>query len=118
LRLDPDPPTQTLNNLLAHGQSDSGAGELVLSVQALEKDEDLFKVSRVDPESIVSYGKNPVIATGLRGGEVHVGDFGTSVLDCVPDEILKYLGQLRVVRPDGWQRIVSHHRTTFLNRCS
>src|ERR1700724_4707847 len=75
LRLDPDPPAQPLQNLLANGQSDSGTLELFLPVQPLEKDEDLFKVLRVNSHPIVSHGKDPFLATVFRGRDVYLRDF-------------------------------------------
>src|ERR1700724_871914 len=118
LRLDPDPSAQPLQNLLANGQSDSSALELVSPVQPLEKDEDPLKVLRINPQAIVAHGKEPFMATVFPGRNVYVRDFGTAVLNCVPHEVLKYLGQLRIIRRDDWQRIVSHYRSAHLNRCS
>jgi hypothetical protein len=77
-----------------------GALELVSPVQALEKDEDPFKVLRVNSQAIVAHGKNPFVATVFRSGDVYARDFGAAVLDCVPHEVLKYLSQLRFVRRD------------------
>src|SRR5438445_1554668 len=114
----PDPSPQPLQNLLANGQSDSRALELRSPVQALKKDEDPFKVLWVNSHAIVPHGKNPFLATVFGGRDMHVRHFGAVVFDGVPDEVLKYLGQLRIVRRDGWQRIVSHHRTALLNRSS
>jgi hypothetical protein len=102
LRLDPDPPAQPLQTLLANGQSDSSALELVSSVQPLEKDKDPLKVLRINPQAIVSHGKDPFRATVFPGRDVYAWDFGTAVLNCVPDEVLKYLGQLRIIRLNDW----------------
>src|ERR1700724_2760656 len=79
LRLDPDPPAQPLQNLLANGQSDSGALELVSPVQPLEKNEDPLKVLRFNPQAIVPHGKDPFIATVFRGGDMYLREFGTAV---------------------------------------
>jgi hypothetical protein len=87
-------------------------------MQTLEKDEDPLKVPGVDPQSVVTHGKDPFMSAVFRCGDVYLRDFGTAVFDCVSDEVLKYLSQLGFVRLDGWQRIVRYKRTTLLDRYS
>jgi hypothetical protein len=118
LGLDPDPAAQPLQNFLANSQSDSRALELISSVQPLEKDKDTFKVLGGNAQAIVAHGKNPFIVIVFRSRDVYARGFGAAVLDCVPDEVLEHLGQLRFVRPKGWQGIVSHNRTALPNRYS
>ena len=50
---------------------------------------------------------------------MYVRDFSTTVFDCVPDEILKYLGQLLIVRRNGpaggrTPKISSSNKRAFL----
>ena len=87
-------------------------------MQSLEKNEDPFKVLRINPEAVVAYGKDPFIATVFRGGDMYARDFGTVIFDCVPDKVLKYLTQLRFIRLDSWQGIMCNNGTTLVDRCS
>src|SRR6202030_3760503 len=98
----------------ANGQSDAGALEFFSPMQPLENYEDPFEVLRVNSHAIVLHTKNPFIATVLCGRDVYVRSFGGAVFDCVSDEILKKLDQLRFVHRDGWQQIVSYNRAAFL----
>ena len=102
LRFNPDPSAQSFQCLLTNRQSDSRTCELVTPVQTLEKDEDPFKVLRVNAHSIVAHGKYPLTAA-ICGGDVHVRDGRTAIFDCVADQILEYLGELRAVGREGRQ---------------
>ena len=62
-------------------------------MQSLEKNEDPFKVLRINSHAIVSHGEDPFLAAVFRGRDVYLRDFGAAVFDCVPHEVLKYLGQ-------------------------
>ena len=96
LGLDPDPAAKAFQDFLTNRQSDSSALVLVSPMQPLEKDEDLFKVLGSDPQAIVAHGKDPLVVTVFRGGDVYTRKLGAAVLDSVPDEVLKYLSQLRL----------------------
>src|ERR1700722_12990093 len=118
MRLDPDPAAHSLHNSLANGQSNSRPLEFLPPVQALEKDEDSFKVLRINSQAIVAPRKGPSVAVVSRSRDMYARVFGTTVLDRVPDEILKYLRQLRFICRDGGQRIVGYNRTALLDCCS
>jgi hypothetical protein len=49
----PDPSAVPLDDLLADGEADAGAGVLLARVQALEDDEDALGESRVDADAVV-----------------------------------------------------------------
>ena len=87
-------------------------------MQPLEEDKDPFKVLWGNPQAIVANGKDPFAVTVFRGRDVYTRYFGAAILDCVPDEVLKYLSQLGFVRHESRQRIVSDNRTALLERGS
>ena len=71
LRFNPYPPPQPIHNLPAHSQSNSGALELLLSVQPLKKDEYPFEILRLNPQAIVPHGKDPFLARLIRCRDVY-----------------------------------------------
>src|SRR5690606_23413819 len=52
-RLDPDAAVVALDDLLADGEADPGAGILPLAVQPLEHHEDALEVLRLDADAVV-----------------------------------------------------------------
>src|SRR5664279_4317507 len=103
----------TLNDLLADGQSYTGAGELFAFVQPLEHAKNSFEVPRIDSQSVVLHREYPFLRAILGRGDVYLGNSGALVFDGVADKVLKQLNQLLLVRQDGGQRIVRHQRTAF-----
>ena len=65
-----------LDDLLADGQSDAGAGKLFALVQPLEHAENPFEVLRVDSQAVVLHRKYPLLSAVLGGGDVHAGTSG------------------------------------------
>src|SRR5580693_1707219 len=55
----PDPTAEVLDDLPAHGQADPGTRIRGLVVQALEDQENAVSILRLDPDSVVSDGKQP-----------------------------------------------------------
>ena len=49
---------------------------------------------------------------------MYLGNSGISVLDGVPDEVLKQLNQLPLVRQDRGQGVVRQQRATFFDRAT
>ena len=66
LRLEPDPPAQSLQRFLADGQTNPGTLELLFAVQAL-KEENPFKVLWLDSKAIVLHRKDPFAPGKIHG---------------------------------------------------
>jgi len=66
-------------------------------MQPLENNKDPFKVLRGDSKAVVPHGKDPFLAAVFLGGDVYMRSGCTAVLNCVPNEVLKYLHQLGIV---------------------
>src|SRR5262249_5648986 len=62
LRLDPDPSAVALHDPLADGQADSGSRIVGPAVEALKDQEDAASVLRLDPDTVVANGKQPLAA--------------------------------------------------------
>jgi hypothetical protein len=60
--IEPDAAAVKLDDLLRHGQSDSGSSGLVSDLQALEDDENSVGVPRIDPDTSVFDGHEPLVA--------------------------------------------------------
>jgi hypothetical protein len=98
LRLNRHGAAMPLGYLLADGQSYTGAGVLVPSVQSLEHSENLVEVLRFDSDAIVLHRDDPSAPAIPGSRDMYPGHFATLVLDGIADEILKQLNQLHVVR--------------------
>lgn len=66
LGIDPDLPVVVLNDLPAERKAESRAGVALLVVQALEENEDVVEMGRVNPDAVVSDEKPVVIPLGLH----------------------------------------------------
>src|SRR5580692_8044687 len=86
-------------------------------MQSLEQDKNPVEILTINSQTVVLDRKDPLPSAVLPGGDMHAGGFWAVVLDGIPDEVLEYLNQLRIVCGDGWQRIVSYNRTALLNHC-
>ena len=89
LGLDRDAAAVPFDDLLADGQSDAGAGKLFPLVQPLEHAKDLVEVLRINSQSVVFHREDPFLPAMSGGGDVHLGNSGTLVLDGVADQVLK-----------------------------
>src|ERR1700732_1136423 len=87
-------------------------------MQPLKQDKNPVEMLTINSQAVVLDGKYPLLPAVLAGGDMHARDFCAVVLDGIPDEVLEYLGQLRIVCGDGWQRIVSYNRTALLDHGS
>src|SRR5829696_4244803 len=96
----------TLDDFLAHGQPDAGAGILLACVQPLEDDENAVEVFALDSDPIIAHGKKPLEAWPFSLNRALRADrnmnltrpLGASKFKRVVDKILKELHQLRAVR--------------------
>ena len=88
LRFDRDAAAVPLDDLLADGQPDAGAGVLGACVQPLKHAEDPFEVLWFDAQAVVSHREGPLRAAILGGRDVDLG-IRALVLDGVGDEILE-----------------------------
>src|SRR5438876_10828983 len=57
---DPNATAVPLDDFLADGQADPGAGIILLSVQALEESENALRVAALDANAVVANGEQPV----------------------------------------------------------
>ena len=90
LGLDRDVAAVPFDDLLADGQSDAGAGKLFPLVQPLEHAKNLFKVLRINSQSVVFHRKHPFLSAAPGDGDVHLGNAaGALVLDGIADQVLK-----------------------------
>src|SRR5579885_1919020 len=95
-RFDPDAAPVRLDDLLADGQPDAGAGVFFAGMQALEDLEDPLVVPRIDPDPIVVDGKKPLSVASFRRN-VDGGRGLSPEFDRIADQILKQLHQLEFV---------------------
>src|SRR6266496_415664 len=118
LGLDPDPPAVTLDDLLADGEADAGAGVLGASVQPLEDDEDPVQILRVDADPVVAHLEAPLLAMG-DGGDVDRRRLaGPAELDGVSNEVLEHLAEAAGVPREGGEGAAGHRRVALLDRGS
>src|SRR5579862_5383877 len=102
----PDAPAVLLHHTLAERQADTASRVMIAAVQAFEEAKDLFRVLRLDSNSIINHREYaPAITFG--GSDLDTGTLLTLVLDGVADQILKYLGK---------PAFVDHQRGQF-RRC-
>jgi hypothetical protein len=72
-----------LDNPLADGQADPGAGILGPGVEALEYLEYTLKVLRTDPDPVVAHGKQPHLILLLLRGDMNARGVRPAELDRV-----------------------------------
>src|SRR5439155_15529307 len=103
-RLRPDPAAVPLDDLLADGQPDAGAGVLIARVQALEDDEDALEVPGLDADAVVPDHEQPLRVLGLDA-DVDPWPLGAAELDGVADQVLEQGGDLDRVPGHGRQAV-------------
>src|SRR5580704_2042600 len=86
-------------------------------MQPLEQDKNPVEMLTINSQTVVPDGKYPLLLAVLPGGDMHSRGFYAVILDGIPNEVLEYLNQLRIVCGDGWQRTMSYNRTALLNHC-
>src|SRR5687767_3252500 len=91
-RVEPDVAAVELDDLLAQGQADAGAGIRLLGVEPLEDHEDPVGVRRFDPDPVVGDPERP-LPVGLFGADLDPGRGIAAELDGVPDDVLEQGGQ-------------------------
>src|SRR6266568_2722364 len=118
LGLDPDPPAVALDDLLADGEADAGAGVLGAGVQPLEDDEDPVHVLRIDADPIVPDGEQPFLAVGSGRDVDRRSHCGPAELDRVPDQVLEHLREAAGVSVDRRERAARHRGAALVQRRS
>src|ERR1041385_5407624 len=103
LGLDADAAAVELDDALADGQADAGAGVLVAAVQALEDLEDAVEVARLDADAVVLDGDAPAARPRLGRDLDAAGPVAGAELEGVADEVLQQLHELALVADDGGQ---------------
>ena len=114
-RSDPDPPAELVDDPLADGQADAGAGIVLLAVQALEGLEDAPRVVGVHADPVVAHREAPdaVVALGL---DAHVWSPLPCELHRVADEVLKDAAEVRTIGAHDGQVADRHLRAALLDR--
>src|ERR1035437_1695493 len=107
LGFDPDSAPMALDNLLADGQPDAGAGIGLARVQALEDLENAFKILRINADAIVPHPEDPAFRLG-PGADVDFGRAFAAELEGVGDQILEQLRYLAFVHRQSRQRVAGH----------
>src|SRR6185437_3924329 len=111
LGLDRDVAAVPFDDLLADGQADAGAGKLFPLVQPLEHAKNLFKVLRINSQSVVFHRKHPFIFSAAGDGDMHLGNAaGALVLDGISDQVLEQLNELGFIRQDRGQGTMGDQR--------
>lgn len=85
------------DDFLANSQADTGAGEFVASVKALEHAENTVEILRFDSQPIVLYRKQPFVVWLADRRNMHRGHAGFLILDRVGHQVLEQLDQLDLI---------------------
>src|SRR5579863_254394 len=93
---DPDPASVLFDDLLADRKPDPVAGIFLASMQASENHKYAFGMLGGDADSVVRHRKYAFLPRQLCA-DSNQRRLGTAKLDCVPDQILKYLHQLGTI---------------------
>jgi hypothetical protein len=101
-----------LDDAFADCQPDAGAGILAPCVQALENHEQLRAVFGRDADAIVGDRKPPPPGF-VRRFDAHARRIVLAELECIADQVLEQLYQLRAVRHHPRQRLRRYPRRRF-----
>src|SRR5687767_2352591 len=104
-----------LDDFLANGQADAGAGKLAPRMQPLEQTKNPVKVLRIDADPVVLDRKQPLRSGILDGADMDLRDGVAVILDRVADEVLKQLNQLRFIRQNAGEWIMRHPSATVFH---
>lgn len=104
----------SLDNSLTEGKTYSCAGIFFSRVEALENDEQLVLVPRINADTVVPHREYTTVII-LLSRNVYPWLFLASELDRVTDQVLEYLNELRLIRYDVRQIVVRHQRSGFAN---
>jgi hypothetical protein len=100
----PDPPTVPFDDLLADRQADARAGVLVARVEALEDPEDPILIVGGNADAVVADRDDPFGVTALRS-QMDGGSGVAAELDCVADQVLEQVDELRLVAENGGELV-------------
>jgi hypothetical protein len=82
-----------LDDSLADGQADSGAGIGFARMKPLKNLEDTWKILGIDPDAVVPHPEHPAARLGSRSNPEFRGPL-TTELDGVSDKVLEELNDL------------------------
>src|SRR6185295_3578461 len=91
--LDPDASAVALDDLLADGEADAGAGVLLTGVQALKQHEYFLEVLGLDADPVVPDEEVTFLAVRL-GADLDLDGRRAAILDGVAHQVLKQLREL------------------------
>ena len=104
----------TVHDLLADRQANARALILLVGMQASEYVEDLILELRVDADAVVADGELPILSV-TADVQVNLRRRFTAELQRVAQQVLKQLGQLEQVGPDGRQLAMRDFGSRFLD---
>ncbi|MCI0366302.1 MAG: hypothetical protein L0219_20765, partial [Phycisphaerales bacterium] len=111
------------DDLLADGEADARARVLLARVQPLKNDEDAIEVFRFDANSVVLHGEDPVASAPafIRRDARFGADMdlwpggGISKLQCIAEQVLKQLRQLRRIADHVRKHVLRDDCLTFFD---
>ena len=112
---DPDASAVLLDDPLADGEADAGAGIVLLAVQAAKRLEDPARVRRVHADAVVAHLEAPHVAVAL-GLDADLRVVAAGELHGVADEVLEHPGEVRAIGEHGRQRAYPHACPRGLDR--
>ena len=84
------------------------------AMQTFKETEDPLMVIGIDTESVVCCRKRP-FGRGVPGAKMNTGRlFRIAILDCIAQQVLKHLPQLRGFHRQGWLGVVRNDRPRSL----
>jgi hypothetical protein len=93
------------HDALANGQPDASSGIFVIRVEALEKAKYTLLVLGFDSDAVIADGENALAFLALSADIYFRPPFRATVFKSIPDQVLEYLVEMRVVHPDRRKRI-------------
>src|SRR5437667_6998807 len=88
VRLAPDPAVMAIDDLLAGGETESGAFEFTPPMQPFERLEDLLVEFRVDADAVVANANAPEAISFGTCRDVHHWRIDIAIFDAVSDQVL------------------------------
>src|ERR1700688_2166090 len=107
--------SRTSPGLSSTNKTSTGALEFRSPMQPLKKYKNPLEVLRLNAQTVISHRKGPLLGTVPGGGDVHCRHLSSVIFNGGSHQVLKYLRQLRIVRGNDQQRIMSHHRAALFD---